>query len=358
MELQKAKLNEFGYNIIEIETKGNCNMACTFCPYPVKEDKKSELSESAVYRLIDQIDPNQKGFEYLLFNQYNEPLLDPRIFSFIKYAENKGIKVKLTTNGLLLGQEAIRKKLLETGLTYIKISVQTIDPKKFSKARGIKMTLEQYCKGLFSFLKEAHGSKTHIDLDIGCNLISLKRYVYNKIVGLSTGDKAVPRTIRQLEVQIFDFIQNLSKFDPRFKFEKENVKKILRTAGAVYVENEGIKLADNIYIKIKPFIYGYMLRDFKKTKTPFGCDKKILGVLADGNVVPCCMMYEPEIKLGNANTQTLNEVLESNTGFFENLRSVNLNKEDVCLRCYGEQTERGVLYRKYLPYLKKIFKKL
>ena len=51
-------------------------MACKFCPYPIREDNKSIMDENDVFKLIDQIDPNDKNFEYVCFSQYNEPLLD------------------------------------------------------------------------------------------------------------------------------------------------------------------------------------------------------------------------------------------------------------------------------------------
>ena len=80
-------ISKFGYTILQIETKGSCNMACQFCPYPLREDNQSVLNDSDIFHLIDQINPNDKSFEYVCFSQFNEPLLDPRIFDFIKYHE-------------------------------------------------------------------------------------------------------------------------------------------------------------------------------------------------------------------------------------------------------------------------------
>ena len=85
MNETKLKLSDFGFSILQIETKSNCNMACKFCPYPIREDNKSVMLESDVFKLIDQIDPSDKDFEYVCFSQYNEPLLDANIFKYISY---------------------------------------------------------------------------------------------------------------------------------------------------------------------------------------------------------------------------------------------------------------------------------
>ena len=42
--MNKIKLSEFGFNILQIETYANCNMACSFCPYPLKDDTSSKLN--------------------------------------------------------------------------------------------------------------------------------------------------------------------------------------------------------------------------------------------------------------------------------------------------------------------------
>ena len=80
-------------------------MACSFCPYPLKEDKKSKLAFDEIKKIINQIDPNDKEFKYITFSQFNEPLLDNRIFEIIEYAQSCGFKVLMITNGLLLNKE-------------------------------------------------------------------------------------------------------------------------------------------------------------------------------------------------------------------------------------------------------------
>ena len=88
------------------------------------------MEDNNVYRIIDQINPDDKNFEYVCFSQYNEPLLDSNIFKYIKYANSKNVKNLLITNALLLNQRKRRKMLVEDWPFNLKISLQTINLKK------------------------------------------------------------------------------------------------------------------------------------------------------------------------------------------------------------------------------------
>ena len=43
----------------------------------------------------------------------------------------------------------------------------------------------------------------------------------------------------------------------------------------------------------------------------FSCHNQILGILSDGNVLPCCLAYDDSISLGNIKEQKLFDILES-----------------------------------------------
>ena len=89
---KKINLSNYGFNILQIETTAACNMACSFCPYPLKDDKNSKLDLESIFNLLDQLDFSDERFKYLTFSQFNEPLLDGRIFDIMKYAKSKGAK--------------------------------------------------------------------------------------------------------------------------------------------------------------------------------------------------------------------------------------------------------------------------
>ena len=97
----KIKLSDYGFTILQIESTAACNMACSFCPYPLKEDKSSKMSIEDIKNIINQLNPDDEKFKYVTFSQFNEPLLDKRIFELIEYVQSQGFKVLMITNGLL-----------------------------------------------------------------------------------------------------------------------------------------------------------------------------------------------------------------------------------------------------------------
>ena len=78
-------------------------MECGFCPYPLKGNKEkiSKLETNTIFNTLDQINSSDPDFKYVTFSQFNEPLLDSRIFDFIEHAKKKSLQVYFISNGLL-----------------------------------------------------------------------------------------------------------------------------------------------------------------------------------------------------------------------------------------------------------------
>ena len=98
----------------------------------------------------DEIDFKEKGFKYVTFSQFNEPLLDRRIFDILKFCKEKEIPVLFVTNGLLLNKEKNIENLIKFG-TNIKISLQVLEADKHKDARGLNMELDRYVKTIVNF---------------------------------------------------------------------------------------------------------------------------------------------------------------------------------------------------------------
>ena len=91
--MNKIKLSHYGFDILQIESTAACNMACSFCPYPLKNDKVSKLNLEDIFKILNRVDFSDKSFQYVTFSQFNEPLLDKRIFDILKFCKEKNIPV-------------------------------------------------------------------------------------------------------------------------------------------------------------------------------------------------------------------------------------------------------------------------
>jgi|TARA_B100001059_G_C17829623_1_gene583716 radical SAM protein with 4Fe4S-binding SPASM domain len=361
MNLNKIKISDYGFDTLQIESTAACNMACSFCPYPLKEDKTSKIELNDIYSLLDSIDFSDKKFKYVTFSQFNEPLLDKRIFDILKYCKEKDIPVLFITNGLLLNKQHNIDNLLKFG-TNIKISLQVLDSNKHKNARGLNLELERYLKTVTNFCLMAKNKKDiNITIDLGCNFNDRKvNYYLKKILGIQVGDPSVPKNLTET-MKIFsnyaDFFYDIS--DENYKTALNELKTPKKYFKLEYLKQEGYKIFSNISLKIKPFLYGRRISEFYPINNNFACDSKILAVLADGNVVPCCLTYDDTISMGKLKENSLREILEKSNRFLNNLRTNNSEKNDICKKCFGEPTKRGALIRNawnFLPNnIKKIF---
>jgi radical SAM protein with 4Fe4S-binding SPASM domain len=332
-----------------IETKRVCNMRCIFCAYPLIKNKGSELSSEDVYRVIDSLDPADDKFEGVYFQRYNEPLLDTRIFDFIRYVKGRGLRTQIITNGLLLRSREIREKLLAAEPTGVLISMQIINGRNFEQVRGTSCSFEEYEKGIFAFLQDSlnQNSPTAITLDVACNFLDdssifSKTGVISKIFGLDRGDPSVPDAVRDIRRDLIAFLRDLHEYNPSFAFDESGVEEYLDTVAPDYLNQTGLPVAKNISIKIKKFISGRKLTEFYPVANPIGCSTNMLAVDADGDVSPCCLAYDDMLTMGNIKKDSLKGILEKNAKFVKGIRT-GTGLPEVCMRCHGEPTRRGCL---------------
>lgn len=98
--------------VVNIETVNRCNSTCAFCTANIYAEKRPlmKIEDDLYYSIIDQLaDWGYKGHLTLYGN--NEPLLDPRIIEFHKYAREKlpDAFIFMSTNGLILKLETVQE---------------------------------------------------------------------------------------------------------------------------------------------------------------------------------------------------------------------------------------------------------
>ena len=355
----KIKLSDYGFNILQIESTAACNMACSFCPYPLKEDKKTKMSFEDIKKIINQIDTRDEKFKYITFSQFNEPLLDNRIFEITEYAQNYGLKVLMITNGLLLNKEKNVDGIIKLKPD-IKISLQVLDKSKHKDARGLNLDLENYVSTIINFCKKVKNQPINVTVDIGCNYNEKKFSFYlRKLLGVQVGDPSMPKNMRETINNLSRYIkyfyeisEDKYKESLSFLMKKEKIKDIFNKD---YIFQKGFNIFENVILKIKPFHYGRKIKDFEPINNNFSCDTKILGVQADGNVVPCCLAYDDSISIGKVNNLSLENMLNNNM-LIKNLRDKKGEKHITCKKCFGEPTKRGAFFRKVFNALPQNFK--
>ncbi|MCF6157477.1 MAG: radical SAM protein [wastewater metagenome] len=129
-------------------TTYRCNLHCSHCyldTNALTKQSASELTTREGFKLIDQmaeLNPN-----LLLILTGGEPLLREDIYDLASYASQKGMMVVLGTNGNLIDDD-IAKRLKESGVTGIGISLDSLVPEIHDNFRGNSGTWDDTLNGI------------------------------------------------------------------------------------------------------------------------------------------------------------------------------------------------------------------
>ncbi len=125
-----------------------CNLLCEHCYMDAGEREKGgpdELSTKKALEIVGQIAEVNPGAVLILTG--GEPLMRADIYDIASKASGLGMMVVLGTNGTMLTAETV-KKLKESGVSGIGISIDSLDETLHDSFRGLKGALKKSIAGL------------------------------------------------------------------------------------------------------------------------------------------------------------------------------------------------------------------
>ncbi len=133
-----------------------CNLKCKHCyqraDHPLADELTIEQKMQAIDKLWDA------GTSLIAFSG-GEPLMAPEVFKILKYAHDKGFHVSLATNGTLLTPKNV-EKLIESGVNYIEVSLDSIHSDVHDMFRGVKGAWKKTTEGIRNAVKMGRGNFT------------------------------------------------------------------------------------------------------------------------------------------------------------------------------------------------------
>lgn len=278
---------------VYIEITNVCNLKCDFCP---QTNRNPEFMSIGTFgNILDQIKPHTN---YIYLHVKGEPLLHPELNKLLDISHEKGFKVNITTNGTLIDNV---KDMLPTkrALRQINFSLHSLDGNKAFNNK------ETYIDNILSFIKEAM-EKTEIYL-------SLRLWNLN-------GNSEINLESRKNDI-ILETIEKV--FDLPYKIDE------------IVGLDRGIKIADRVYVNQAHQFKWPDMNENEDNERGF-CHglRNQVAILVDGTVVPCCLDGEGVINLGNINTTTFSEIIESDRA--NNIVDGFTKKEvveELCKKC-------------------------
>ncbi len=278
---------------VYIEITNVCNLQCDFCPQTMRKPNFMGIEEFT--HILSEI----KGFtDYIYFHIKGEPLLHPDIDKFLDISYEKGFKVNITTNGILI--DKVKDKLMgKPALRQINFSLHSFDG-------NTKLTnKEDYLKEIFNFIRETRDEESFI---IALRLWNL--YEDNIINKEARKNKEIIEKIEE-------------EFNLPFKIQEQ------------ITPQRGIKIGDRLYLNQDSRFQWPDLNAEELNNVGFcyGLRDQI-GILSDGTVIPCCLDGEGVINLGNVFETPFSEIIMSERARkiyegFSNRKVV----EELCKKC-------------------------
>ena len=161
-ELRSAVLNAHPFRPLYVKLKVfyGCNLKCEMCNH-WRETREPPVPAKRFREVISEL--GEMGTRKIHISG-GEPMLRPQIPEFVELASSLGIKVTMTTNGTLV-DKANAKRLVESGLRGVNISIDSPNRKMHEKIRGVQGAFKATTKAVQLFHKYRHKGKLSIRIN-------------------------------------------------------------------------------------------------------------------------------------------------------------------------------------------------
>lgn len=258
MNMEKKRFKK-----IYIEITNICNLKCSFCPDTKR--KKTFMKVKDFEKIIKQI---KKYTNLIALHVKGEPLMHPELEEILGICDSENINVNITTNGTLLYEK--RNILINSSaLRQINISLHSIN-----ENANMNST---YLNNVFEAVKKITNER---NIYISYRLWNLK--------DISENDCNL-HILKKLEDEY-----NYTELPNKAKY------------------SEFIKLKENVFLN-QDTKFEWPSIGNKEISTEGTCLglRNQIAILVNGDVVPCCLDQNGEIKLGNIFEINIDDILNS-----------------------------------------------
>lgn len=262
---------------LNVEPTTRCNFNCWYCVGRHMEQK--DIGVDDFIRILD----HAPSINAIALVGEGEPLMHTGFFDMARMAAERGKKVFIISNGSTLSASNVRK-LCETGVTYVSVSIDSIDSARFAKSR-IDGDLENVLKGIERLrrFRDKNGYK-YPKIAIKGTLFDYSEHELLKIVELAKSHGA----------EIFESFQPLNQKMSYMRIYPEEhsgqFAAISRVAQTIVRDSH---MAKGLLKPFEDFAAEEGI-EFGSQGRPNGlrknCDEQYIYTLLSGDITPCCQI--------------------------------------------------------------------
>jgi len=276
---------------IYIELTNVCGLRCSFCPTKALPNTTMDLE------FFELVIKEAKGFtREIACHVVGDPLTLPNLEAYLDIIHQYNMKTMLTTSGYFMKKHDF-ETLFHPAVKQINVSLNAFNKNDTS------ISFEQYMQPILSLCHEKVKQKKEL-------FINLRIWNLDEIM---SEEKFNQELFNILEKE-FDVTLDLKSLDPK---EKKSIR----------LENKVLLHFDNYFEwpSLDNQNYGH--------GTCQGLDSHI-GILANGDVIPCCLDNDAVMKLGNIKECSLSEIVYGNraTDMRKGFKEAKCS-EEMCMKC-------------------------
>lgn len=277
------KLLPMQFKKIYIEITNVCNFHCSFC---VDTTRTKKFMPTDDFRFIAQKVKSVTDYVYL--HVLGEPLLHPQLNEILKICTENKLHVNISTNGSLLKKQW--NALNQNSVRQLNISLHDAE-ENIAKEKWSDFITE-----MLDISKQL-SSKTYINLRLW-NQTNASSVVFNELC--------------------YCLMRDFYHLPPDFNFLSK--------------DGRNITLAHNVFLQNAPR-FEWQTRNAMENKTCYAL-KDHIAVLANGDVVPCCIDADANLLLGNIFVNDLVTIIQSDKAVrIKNGFAKHKAVEDFCKKC-------------------------
>lgn len=282
---------------MNIEPTTRCNYSCWYCVGRHMEQRDIEVDD------FEQILDHFPTLRAIALVGEGEPLMHKGFFKMAKMASDRGIRVLTLSNGSTFSTSNVAK-LCESGISYISVSIDSVDPEKFAASR-IGGDLNQVLTGIKRLVayRDANGYKYP--------RIGLKGTLFD---GTENELPEIVKVAKSCGVDVFESFQALNPmvtYVPIYPAHQlKELNTVNRVAHAIARDSEKTQ---GILKSAAQFCEEEGI-DADKNGTPNGvrpnCDEEWIYTLLSGDVTPCCQIKKSPSENWNLLRRPLIDIMQ------------------------------------------------
>lgn len=332
-----------------LELTNRCNQSCQWCTSSAMKRAKGIMPLDRAKTLLEDIASYRNRNPLLSFNAeiknqiflhvMGEPLLHPQFFEILRFGHDLGLDFCLVTNAALLDKQRT-KKLLDSGLKAVTLSLNAADEAAFQKA-GSPVPYSKLIGQIQTLIRERYRRRSalpRIEIQFlntrgvnlpDCALVEHPAQVEKQLVFWSSFVRElewqagqVPYRYRPDDHSRWKFILEHETIDPELYFEVgQNICLVF-------------KRACNFANALLPA--GATLVPASQGQCLFSNAHRTLCIFWDGSCTFCSLDYDNEIDLGNVFEEGIDSIWSGERiGTIRRLMEEGELSEPLCRRCLG-----------------------